>query len=98
MEGLTGWHLVILLVVVVLLFGSKRLPEMARAVGQSARILKSEMTSARADDQTHGQQGQPEPSASGEQPPPLTARLDTPPGQPIPVQEPTSGTTHPPTG
>jgi sec-independent protein translocase protein TatA len=40
MAGLTSWHLLILLAVVVLLFGAKRLPDMARAVGQSARILK----------------------------------------------------------
>jgi sec-independent protein translocase protein TatA len=33
MAGLSAWHLVILLVVVVLLFGAKRLPDMARAVG-----------------------------------------------------------------
>jgi sec-independent protein translocase protein TatA len=43
MGGLTGWHFLILLVVLVLLFGSKRLPDMARAVGQSARIFKGEM-------------------------------------------------------
>ena len=53
MAGLTGWHLVILIAVVVLLFGAKRLPEMARALGQSARIFKGEIkqdsTSDRAD-------------------------------------------------
>jgi sec-independent protein translocase protein TatA len=43
MAGLSGWHLVILLVVVVLLFAAKRLPDMARAVGQSVRIFKGEM-------------------------------------------------------
>lgn len=43
MAGLTGWHLLILLVVVVLLFGAKRLPDMARAVGQSMRIFKGEI-------------------------------------------------------
>ena len=43
MAGLTGWHLVILIGVVVLLFGAKRLPDMARAIGQSARIFKSEI-------------------------------------------------------
>ncbi|MGH3673070.1 MAG: twin-arginine translocase TatA/TatE family subunit [Pseudonocardiaceae bacterium] len=42
MAGLTGWHLLILLGVVVLLFGAKRLPETARALGQSARIFKRE--------------------------------------------------------
>lgn len=50
MAGLTGWHLLILLAVVVLLFGAKRLPDMARAVGQSARILKGEMNGTAADD------------------------------------------------
>jgi sec-independent protein translocase protein TatA len=48
MAGLTGWHLVILIAVVVLLFGAKRLPDMARAVGQSARIFKSEIKDAGA--------------------------------------------------
>src|SRR2546430_9314294 len=43
MAGLSGWHLLILLVVVVLLFGAKRLPDVARAVGQSVRIFKGEM-------------------------------------------------------
>ncbi|MBV9057676.1 MAG: Sec-independent protein translocase subunit TatA [Pseudonocardiales bacterium] len=43
MTGLTGWHLVILIAVVVLLFGAKRLPDMARAIGQSTRIFKHEI-------------------------------------------------------
>jgi len=43
MAGLTGWHLVIIIAVVVLLFGAKRLPDMARALGQSARIFKGEI-------------------------------------------------------
>jgi sec-independent protein translocase protein TatA len=42
MAGLTGWHFLILLAVVVLLFGAKRLPETARALGQSARIFRRE--------------------------------------------------------
>jgi sec-independent protein translocase protein TatA len=41
--NLTGWHLVIILAVVVLLFGAAKLPALAKALGQSARILKSEM-------------------------------------------------------
>lgn len=51
MAGLTGWHLVILIVVVVLLFSAKRLPDMARAVGQSARIFKHEIKQDTAADQ-----------------------------------------------
>jgi sec-independent protein translocase protein TatA len=56
MAGLTGWHLLILLAVVILLFGAKRLPDMARAVGQSARIFKSEVKTTTADDHTPSQQ------------------------------------------
>ena len=48
MAGLTGWHLVIIIAVVLVLFGAKRLPDMARALGQSARIFKSEIKGAGA--------------------------------------------------
>ena len=43
MGGLSIWHWVIILVVVILLFGAKKLPEAARGVGRSLRILKSEV-------------------------------------------------------
>ena len=46
----SGFEWVILLVVVVLLFGSKRLPEMARAVGRSARVLRGELKGSPTDD------------------------------------------------
>ncbi|CAM5282688.1 Sec-independent protein translocase subunit TatA [Streptomyces griseus] len=41
-NGLEPWHLLILAVIVVVVFGSKKLPDTARALGQSMRILKSE--------------------------------------------------------
>lgn len=41
--GLTGWHLLIILAVILLLFGATRLPSLAKSVGQSARIFKKEM-------------------------------------------------------
>lgn len=44
-----GWEWLILLVVVMLLFGAKRLPEMAKAVGQSARVFKGEMKGMKSD-------------------------------------------------
>ena len=37
------WHIIVLLVVLFLLFGAKRMPDMARSVGQTLRIFKSEM-------------------------------------------------------
>ncbi|MGW4675207.1 Sec-independent protein translocase subunit TatA [Streptomyces sp. NPDC004324] len=41
-NGLEPWHLLIVAVVLVVLFGSKKLPDTARALGKSMRILKSE--------------------------------------------------------
>jgi len=38
-----GWHIVILIVVVVLLFGWKRMPDAARSLGRSMRIFKAEV-------------------------------------------------------
>jgi len=50
MGNLTGWHLIIILAIVVLIFGAAKLPGLARSVGQSARIFKSEMKTMKADD------------------------------------------------
>ncbi|MFG2873734.1 Sec-independent protein translocase subunit TatA [Streptomyces sp. NPDC048337] len=44
------WHLLILLVVCLLVFGSRKLPDMARSLGKSMRILKSEARALRAED------------------------------------------------
>ena len=38
-----GWHLVLLLIVILVLFGGKRLPDAARGLGRSLRIFKSEI-------------------------------------------------------
>ncbi|WP_031186767.1 Sec-independent protein translocase subunit TatA [Streptomyces sp. NRRL S-1896] len=51
-NGLEPWHLLILAVVVVVLFGSKKLPDTARSVGKSLRILKSEAKAMR-DESAH---------------------------------------------
>lgn len=36
-------HILILVIVIILLFGAKRLPDLARSVGQSLKIFKSEV-------------------------------------------------------
>jgi sec-independent protein translocase protein TatA len=43
MFGLQGWHLLIVLAVVLLLFGAPKLPGLARSIGQSMRIFRSEV-------------------------------------------------------
>jgi sec-independent protein translocase protein TatA len=47
-----GPHAVILLLVVVALFGWKRLPDVARGLGRSMRIFKSEMNEMKTGDRT----------------------------------------------
>lgn len=49
MGALQPWHWIILLLVVVLLFGSKRLPDAARSLGKSMRIFKSEVKELQAE-------------------------------------------------
>ena len=42
MNALQPWHIIILVLVVVLLFGAKRLPDAARSIGKSMKIFKAE--------------------------------------------------------
>lgn len=42
--NLTGWHFLIILVIILLLFGAPKLPALARSLGQSMKIFKSEIT------------------------------------------------------
>jgi sec-independent protein translocase protein TatA len=44
-----GWEWLIIIGVLVLLFGAKRLPDMARSIGQSARVFKGEMKGMKDD-------------------------------------------------
>lgn len=39
----TGWHAVILLVIILLLFGAPKLPGLAKSLGQSMKIFKAEV-------------------------------------------------------
>jgi sec-independent protein translocase protein TatA len=94
-------HLIIVAVLLVILFGWKKLPDAARSIGRSMRIFKSEVSemkndgkdarpSAAAGDTVPGdvvppQTAQPTPPAPAPQPP--TAAQ--PPQQPAPAYQPT---------
>jgi sec-independent protein translocase protein TatA len=52
-------EIILILVIVVLLFGAKKLPDMARSLGKSARILKSEAKAMKADDGKDAAAGPP---------------------------------------
>jgi sec-independent protein translocase protein TatA len=55
LSNLTGWHFIVILFVVLLLFGAPKLPALARSLGQSAKILKTELRP--------GDDAEPKPSA-----------------------------------
>jgi sec-independent protein translocase protein TatA len=50
MNSLRPWHLLVLALVFIVLFGSKRLPDSARSLGRSLRIFKSEINEMKNDD------------------------------------------------
>ena len=53
-------EIVILLIVVLVLFGAKRLPDSARSLGRSMRTFKSEMKEMKADDTVIEEDGKTE--------------------------------------
>jgi sec-independent protein translocase protein TatA len=50
MGALKPWHIIVLVVVLMLLFGAKRMPDAARGLGRSLRIFKSEVKEMQKDD------------------------------------------------
>ncbi|RPF21548.1 Sec-independent protein translocase subunit TatA [Myceligenerans xiligouense] len=47
--ALQPWHWIVLIAVILLLFGSTRLPGLAKSVGQSMKIFKREINELRSD-------------------------------------------------
>ena len=43
LENLGGWHLLVILAVVILMFGATRLPALSKGIGQSIRIFRNEV-------------------------------------------------------
>lgn len=80
MGAMSPWHWAIVLLVLVILFGSKKLPDAARGIGRSLRIFKSEMKEMHND----GAQDTPPAAAAPQQLPPPAA---TPTPQPAPAPE-----------
>ena len=50
-------HILILLIIVLVLFGAKRLPDSARSLGRSMRIFKSEMKEMTAEEKKTNEEG-----------------------------------------
>jgi sec-independent protein translocase protein TatA len=54
------WKILIVAVVIIVLFGSKKLPDAARSLGRSMRILKTEVSSMHDDEPAPSVQAQSE--------------------------------------
>ncbi|MEV0052857.1 Sec-independent protein translocase subunit TatA [Saccharopolyspora shandongensis] len=63
MGTLSAWHWLIVLAAVLLLFGSAKLPQMARSLGQSARVLKAEARGLKDDEKAAAERDQDKPDA-----------------------------------
>jgi len=58
-NSLKPWHLLVLAIVFLVLFGSKRLPDSARSLGRSLRIFKSEVQEMNKDDSKEDKKSDP---------------------------------------
>jgi sec-independent protein translocase protein TatA len=46
-----GWELIVILVIVLILFGANRLPQLAKGMGESIRNFKTGMSEAEAEEE-----------------------------------------------
>jgi sec-independent protein translocase protein TatA len=60
MGALKPWHIIIFVVVLVLLFGAKRLPDAARSLGRSLRIIKAETQGLINEDNNVAEKAEPQ--------------------------------------
>jgi sec-independent protein translocase protein TatA len=60
MGALKPWHIAIFVVVLVLLFGAKRLPDAARSLGRSLRIIKAETKGLIDEDNNVAEKAEPQ--------------------------------------
>jgi sec-independent protein translocase protein TatA len=61
--NIRGGEILILLLIVLLLFGARRLPDLAKGLGQSLRVFKKEVTTAGEDEAEPTPAAEPTPPA-----------------------------------
>jgi sec-independent protein translocase protein TatA len=91
MANLKPTEIVLILLVVLLLFGAKRLPDLAKSVGKSLKILKHEVKDLRDDDEPPARATDPAATlATGAATTPMTTPITTP--GPVPATAPETHT------
>jgi sec-independent protein translocase protein TatA len=93
MPNLRGSEWLIIILLIVLLFGAKRLPDAARSIGRSLRIFKAETKGlAEAEGASAPQPPAGTQPAQAAQPDATEATRELPAGHPTPPEQ--AGTTH----
>src|SRR5215469_9651504 len=84
------WKILIIAIVVLVLFGARKMPDAARSLGRSMRILKSEIRDMHEDgaDGTQAAQAQPQPAPPQQIAAPAPSVPVTPAAQPAPAAAP----------
>jgi sec-independent protein translocase protein TatA len=94
-------HIAFLVVILLLVFGARRLPEIGRSIGSGMREFKQAVTGEAHDSQqtlpASSSQQQPLPASGPQQPPPAPAQVPAqPPATQAPVAEPVATPAAPP--
>ncbi|HLY32912.1 MAG TPA: Sec-independent protein translocase subunit TatA [Jatrophihabitantaceae bacterium] len=76
------WHWVVLALVVIALFGYKRMPDAARSLGRSLRIFRTEIKGMTDDDAARAAKSQPELPQAPDAPAPTVPTVPSGPSDP----------------
>ncbi|ACQ80315.1 twin-arginine translocation protein, TatA/E family subunit [Beutenbergia cavernae DSM 12333] len=94
------WHILVLVVVILLVFGASRLPNIARNVGKSMKIMKEEVKDLRedgTDPNAEAAEDPDNPEASATNPPASPPQVAPRPASPPPVSTDAPGVPSPTT-
>jgi sec-independent protein translocase protein TatA len=82
------WHWIVLAIVVIALFGYKKLPDAARSLGRSLRIFKTEIKGMSEDDKRRESESEPKQVEAGTYPAATVQPVQSaPPAQPVSPSE-----------
>lgn len=73
-----AWHIILLLVVILLVFGASKLPDITRNVGRSMKIFKEEVKDLRDDSDTVKDAVNPNPTTTTTATPPVNTTATEP--------------------
>ena len=75
---LSGWELIIILVILLLFFGARKLPDLARSIGASAKEVRKGFDEERAEDEDTSSKDSSRKDASGGSTSMRASRADDP--------------------